>query len=797
MLLIAICFGSSCKSTRNLKEGQYLLRKNVLKVESNKAITRKGELNDALSSLVVQKPNSYSVGLFPYKLWLYNFRYKRYQKDKTAEEFQIKAKTVERPVLYDSALTRRSVQNMKGFLFNQGYFYASIKDTVKYNKKKATVVYTIQTGVSYVINAAELDVDDSTVKTMILESMSATFLTKGKPYNSSLLESERSRISDYLRNRGYYKFNQDNISFKLDTVNRDYFRNFENPFESAINFVTLQDKAKKQPSLNVYVVVRQGDQPEAYQTYGIGAVKIYPDFIDTSDINDPTMIQTRVDSVTFRYHKYYVREQVILNHIFLLKDDLYSQRNYDRTITRLNDLGIFQYVRVVFVEDTSKPFEKRLRCIIALNPVRKYDFTTNYEVTNATTYALGNSLTISARNKNLFRGANQLSLSVTGGIELGYDSKIKGNLFDKFYLFSKNIGFNANLELPKFLSPIAKKRFNRFNTPRTIFGLGFTQLDRVTLFRLTGFNSNFTYNWKQSQTKTWDLTPVFVNVLQLPYISPLFQTRLDSNNYLKKTYSNNFIEGEILSFTYANQNTRRLHLSYSYIKASVEEAGGLVAGIVGISKPAEGNFLNTYQQYVKLDIDARRYIPLFSSLLAGRAYAGVGLPYNKSTTLPYVKQYFSGGPYSVRGWRVRSLGPGSYKQVDTLKGANIVDLTGDIKLEANLEYRFDIVQLFGGAMKLNGAAFTDAGNIWLAQPSSDYPGGEFKFSKLGKDIAMSSGVGVRLDIGGLFVLRFDGAVPIKKPTSTKPGGFVLDELFSSKGWAGDNLILNVAIGYPF
>ncbi|RYE13222.1 MAG: hypothetical protein EOP51_30165, partial [Sphingobacteriales bacterium] len=178
-----------------------------------------------------------------------------------------------------------------------------------------------------------------------------------------------------------------------------------------------------------------------------------------------------------------------------------------------------------------------------------------------------------------------------------------------------------------------------------------------------------------------------------------------------------------------------------------------------------------------------------------RFYGGIGKPYGNSQVLPYIKQYFVGGAYSIRGWRIRQLGPGSY--TDSSRALNLIDRTGDIKLELNGEYRFDVVQMFAGAIKLKGALFADAGNIWLANKSAAYPGGEFAFNKLGHDIAVSTGTGARLDIGGFFVVRFDVAFPVKNPAYPENGGWVANQFFGYRTWARDNLVYNFAINYPF
>lgn len=795
-ILALLFLNASCNPTKHVADGDFLLRRNTLKLKSDRTLTNKGELSDALTSLIIQKPNTYFFGIIPYKVALYNFRYKRYQKDTAAINFQRNLKTVERPVVFDSVLANRSAQHMQSYLFNQGYFYSRVQDTALIKGKKLNAVYQVETGLRYLINKTQLDIDDSLVERFVAGAAAQTVLKNGIPFSMALAEEERSRIANVLRNNGYYKFTQDNIHIVVDTFNKALLRDAANPFESAINFLASQHTERK-PTVDVKIIIRKESEPNAYRRYRIGKLRVYPDFVDRNDINDSTMFDFTNGNITFRYHKYFVREKVLLHQIFMRPGDYYTQDNYDLTITKLNELGLFQYVQTYIIEDSTLADDQNLRFIILMNPTKRYDFSVNYEVTNGTTYILGNNVGLTFRNRNLLKGANQLSISLTGGIELGYSKDAASNFLNRFYLLSRNAGLNTTLTFPKFIAPFSFKAFRGKAQPRTILGLGTNLLDRVDYFTLTNTAANITYNWNQSNTNTWDLSPAFMNILRLPRIADTFQRRLDSNEFLRNSYRQSFIEGESLYFTFSNSNGPHAARHYSYIKAGIEESGGLLSAI-----NTAINLTNSlglpYSQYVKIEADARHYLPRKHATVAIRLFMGFGIPYDKSSTLPYIKQYFVGGPYSLRGYRVRQLGPGSFYNPNTTQSFNYVDRTADIKIEASAEYRFGIVQLFGGALHLNGAAFVDAGNIWLAKPSVDYPGGEFALDKIGKDITVSAGLGARFDISGLFVLRLDEGFPIKNPNYPVNGNWVLDRIRPlSQDWRNNNLVLHIAIGYPF
>lgn len=793
LLLLSLWVTTGCNTTKNLKDGQYLLRQNSIKLKYQQNITRKGELKDNIQKVIDQKPNHYFLGMFPVKLWLYNMNPKKYEKDTI--NFQLKSNTVERPIIFDSSLMRRSAQNIKSYLYNQGYFYAQVKDTVKFKKKKAYITYDIKTGFSYLINKVDFSsgVADSAIKQFIDDTKDESFLQKGSDFSFSLFESERSRITSVLRDKGYFKFSQENILFELDTANKALLRGADNPFESAINFIALQKNAKR-PTTDIKVIISKEDEPDAYKRYVISKVEMYPDYKSRSDLRDSTMIRKEYGRIAFKYHDYYVHEKVLQKHIYLTPGKYYSQTDYDNTITKLNELGIFQFLRVSFREDTSLG-NRFLICRIEANKNQKHTLATNYEVSNGTNYLFGTSLTETFRDINVAKGANLLTITANGGIELPPDT---GNhYFKNLFIQTKYYGLNASLDFPKFIAPISASKFSTTNLPHTIISIGTNLIDRVDYFTLVNDNLNFKYNWRETPTKTWDFSPAFINIIRLPKESDSFKARLDQNEFLRNSYKENFIEGENLSFTFSNQE-RKHGQNYSYLSAGVEEAGALLSAVNGVGASLNDLFRIKYAQYTKFDLDAKHYFSRPHSTFVLRFNAGVGLPYGQSSALPYIKQYYAGGPYSLRGWRIRSLGPGSSNDSSVLNNSIYIDRTGDIKLEFNSEFRFDIVQLFAGFIKLNGAFFADAGNIWLARKDPGFPGGEFKFSTLGQDVATDVGAGARFDIASFITLRFDLAFPIKKPYVFENSGWVVNQInFGDPTWRSNNLVLNIAIGYPF
>ncbi len=798
-ILVLFLF-TGCRSVKYMPEGQHLLWKNKLVLTSDKVMTNKGEIKDNLDRITVQKPNSNYLGIsptkVPMKLWRYNRRYKKLH----SRPDSLLPKSVERPSIFDSTTLPRSVQNMKSYLFNQGYFYAKVRDTVIFRKKKAIVTYYVNAGSNYLINKVNYKVDDSAIKRIVVSHTSGTALEKGKEFTFSMLEEERSRITAIVNNHGYRRFSLENVTFKIDTMEKSIFRVAGSPFENAVNFIS-QTKSNKKGTIDIDVNIRRNDDTLCYNKYTVSGITVYPDFNGINDQTDPHMIVREVNGIEFKYHKEYVRPNVLYEHIFMNPGNLYSKENEDKTAAKLGELGIFQYIRL-------QPRENRVtrdsvEYNIFLSRAQKHDFSTNYEISNGSTYSLGNSVSLNYHNRNFMRGANILSISLSGGLETFYYDNLPGEVYDRFKILTKYYGANASIDFPKFLAPINHSLFSRSNLPHTIISGGENVIHRVDYFRLLNSSATFSYNWHETDIKTWGLTPAFVNIIRLPEVdkSDSFRKLLAANEYLKNSYKQTFIEGEAITFK-IDDNAKKHGINYSYIRLAFEEAGSIVSIIDKVGAATYGADTISYSQYTKFDFDARHYFTLRRSVLAFRMYGGLGTPYGNSTTLPYIKQYFAGGPYSLRGWRIRTLGPGSYHAPADSAGASTqisqIDRTGDIKLELNGEYRFPIAPLFAGALKMNGALFADAGNIWLANEEPKYPGGEFALNKLGQDLAVDVGAGTRFDIASFLTIRVDIAVPVKKPYIFTNGGWVIKDIdFSNPTWRTDNVILNISIGYPF
>jgi len=782
---------SGCNTTKNLPDGKYLLVKNDVVLHTSREVKNRGEIKDNLIRLELQKPNSRIFLLnIPSKLNYYNFRYKKYH-DKPDS---LLPKHIERPVIFDTSLIGRTDQNMTNYLFNLGYYYTRIKDTFYVKRNKAYVTHHVYTGGSYKINNVNYNVPDTTIKNILELTRVNSNFKKGKDYSISLVDEERSRIVKEIRNNGYFHFNLENIvTFSLDTFDKSFFTTAVSPFEGAVNY--LKNEAES-PELkeDAEVIIRLGDDKSAFSRHTIGSVKIYPDFNSAADFTDTTLIVKSLNGDSFFYHKPYVNQGVLYNHIQITPGSYYSQDDHEKTFSQLNELGIFQYIKIIFTENPSRPFV--LDCSILMSPIKKYDFLANSEVSSGTTYDLGLSGSLNVHNKNFLKGANLLTIGVNGGLEYSYNPNYGKDAFSHFQVLTQYVGLNASLDFPKFISPVGSNSFSGGNAPHTIISGGLNLIDRQDYFKMINTSFNYAYNWKKSGTITWSLSPVFFNIIRMPYETDSFTRHLQQFPFLEKSYKPNFIEGENISFTY-NDIDKKKNRNYSYLRLAIEESGGLLSSLNQVGVALNNLYTINVAQYTKFDFDARHFFTFKTSSLAFRFSGGIGVPYDQSVTLPYIKQYFAGGPYSLRGWQVRTLGPGSYFDPAN-EGSTTIDLTADIKLEFTGEYRFLITPLFANALKLNGALFGDAGNIWLAHKDNSFPGGDFELNTLGQSVAADAGAGLRFDFATFLTVRFDVAMPIKKPYVGTNNGWVFNQIaFTDPTWRTNNIVLQFAIGYPF
>jgi outer membrane protein assembly factor BamA len=798
MVLCMLLLLSACNTTRYLPQDKYLLWNNKVELKSPEKIKDRGIMTDQITSVITHRPNQKILGVFPNKLWLYNVRRKKYEND--PENFQLKSKTVEAPVILDSVQIEKSRENIRRLLFNLGYFYAKVSDTVVFNEKKAEVRYRINTGINYAIDTVRYYAADSTLLALMIQHKDQTVLQKGTHYTMALATAERSRLTHLIRNEGYFAFNDQYISVELDTLDKSYLTNVGNPFQLAMNSMGVKEHKGKR-SLDVDVLLRDPDTIN-HQKYVINDIRVYALGLTQSEIErgDTAMMMFPYEDKHFYYRGRFIKPKVLNDNILFHTNTYYSEFSEITTFNRMNALGAFQNVRSFFrpMPDSIGLTQQKLNYILVLTPATKRFVNTTFDFVNSSN-GTGFNIGLSYQNRNLWKGANLFTISPKLGYEwFKYEDSKTGT--------AREFGINFSLSFPKFMVPF-KVSTNRFEIPKTSISLGYNFISRTNYFNLSNISSTFGYTWKETQYKMWVVNPVFFNVFKKSNVSESFQERLNANPYLAKSYQDIFIEGENIAYIF--NNLGRSKRGYGYFRIGLEEAGGLMSAVDWATRSVtkdrrsitDALGVADISQYVKVDADFRYYFTRHKSTYANRLSIGVGVPYGSSQVLPYVKQYFVGGAYSLRGWRLRTLGPGSYKDTSQTNANNnglFVDQTGDIKIEFSTEYRFDMFKLFAGFLDMKGAVFLDGGNIWSINKNDPRPGAVFEFSeKLWHDVALSTGVGIRALIS-FIVIRGDFGMPIKNPQMMTNDGWVLKNInFSDPTWRKNNIVFQLAIDYPF
>ena len=767
-ILIALC---SCSATKFLKENESLYTGAEVKLDPQGKVGGKKEVAEALEELLQPKPNFSILGARP-RLWIY-YKVGEPEKEKGLKHW-LRNKVGEPPLLFSDVRPDRIQNTLQNELFNMGFFDAEVSYDIEKKEKTTSVDYIATFSAPYTIKEIVFPTDSSDLSAKIRVLEEETLLQTGKRFDLDELQEERQRIENALKDQGFYYFNTDHLIFETDS--------------------TVGDK-----EVNLYLKVKENIPPQALNIYKINKIDIYPDYSFAMAANRRLQPPVVEDSMNYYEENSMFRPQVITNSILLRRGEIYSRELHNKSLHRLTGLGTFKYVSMRFDDDSVNQW---LNTRVYLTPLKKKSLRFQVELVSKSNNFLGPGVELTYTNRNLFRGAELLQVSLTSSFE----TQVSGQ--QNTPLNSFEIGLQGSLEIPRFITPFNLRSKYKY-VPQTRIGAGVSVLNRVEYFRMRSFNFNYGFLWKEATTVRHELIPVDINFVKLTEQGPLFKPLLESNPFLARTYQDQFIIGGRYSFTYNSKlkEENQEKDNNFYINANVDIAGNLLhllqSGVQEVESTDEQPYTifgSPYAQYGKFQVDFRHFYRLDKkNQLAYRLIAGIGLPYGNSSFLPYIKQFSAGGSNSIRAFRARSVGPGTYYN-DSINNSDVyIDQTGDIKLEGSLEYRFDIV----GALK--GAVFTDAGNIWLANEDSTRVGSKFDSKDFLEELAVGTGVGIRLDTD-FFVLRLDVAFPVRKlvplDASTSEGAatfeWVFDDIdFGSKSWRRENLVWNIAIGYPF
>ncbi len=779
VLLLPLLF-ISCSTTRLLKENENLLVKNTIKIDKKSTIT-----SEELKGYIQQKPNKKFLGVLRLSTWFY---LKKENAKQTKFNKWLYRTVGKKPVVLDTNISNNSVDQIRKYLDNKGYFNSEVYKTVKIQKKKAKVTYSVFLSKPYKIRNITYKIDDKRLHNLIREEESKSFVKNGNIYDAYTLDDERTRITKLVKNHGYYYFAKDYITFMIDSALKNYQLDIELDIEN------IRERSK----------TKAGEHTEReHRKYYFDRFFLFPDYKavrQDSLLADTLVFKPALDGKLINkepynfvyYDKLKIRPQVITRSIFMNTDDYYNLNDVDQTYKVLSDLRVYRFVNMHFyprkadslLDDNERGI---LDTYIQLGRSPVQSFSIEVEGTNsAGDPGLGANFVY--QNKNIFRGAEIFNLKLGGAAEM--QSRFGENTRTSFLFFNTfEMGIEASIYFPKFLIPVNAARFSKYFLPKTNINLGYNYQNRPDYLRhLT--NASFGYDWQESETKRHILFPVVINLVKIhPDTASEYWGVIENTNdqRLKNQYTDHLIPGLSYSFIYNTQKTSKTG-NFLYINPTFESAGNLIKLIdivVDAPKTEDGNhtlFNIQYAQFIRVDCDFRHYRALnYDQKLVYRTYLGAGFPYGNSTSLPFEKVFYGGGANGMRGWESRTLGPGAYKDTAAVE----FEKNGDIQIELNMEYRFPIYKIFKGAI------FADVGNIWLNKKSDEMPGGEFNFNTFYKQLAIDAGLGLRLDFS-FFVFRLDGAIQVGDPARKN------DKYWFSFGKLSlPNILWNFGIGYPF
>ncbi|MCB0707486.1 MAG: BamA/TamA family outer membrane protein [Saprospiraceae bacterium] len=750
VILLGLILLCSCSATRHLSPEQQLFAGSEIRFEKSNPPLNKRFLKSELLNLTRPKANK------PIRLGLYNLV--KEPKRQKGFKYWLKYKIGEAPVLYDPAAASRSRIILEKYLKDHGYLNAEVQLDTVVGSKKVQVIYDVSANQLFRINNIFLPKDSTVLDQLVRDNQQQSLLKKRQIYLAENLRLERSRLATIATQNGYYGVTEDDIYFYVDTSNYA-------------------------DSLDVYVRWKPDLDSTSFKKYLLGRTTVYPSYSLVNSNNIPDTIF--YDDLIIIEDAHYFNSELLRSAIRGKKGYIYDGRLQTSTINYLQNLDVFKFINL----KTEKRIENGryyLDRIFYLTPTSfrnvRYDFEAN---TRSGSY-LGILAAANYANRNWLGGAENLgyNFSIGGETQIGNPSRFINTL---------EVSAGISLAIPRLFTPFYKPKLYKDYVARTRFNLSDAFQIRTGFFNLNRLTAQIAYDWRTNRNIRHLLTPISISHNQTFNIDSVFQQQLDQSILLRSSLENIFILGGQYQFTYSNQDIGKIK-PYFFFSSNFEMAGNIPFALANLISPNEkpyGVLGSPFSQFLKLYLDGRYYFQRRTHTWANRLAAGVVVPYGNVDVAPYSEQFFIGGSTSLRAFHLRELGPGSYVNPD-IQELNFFDQTGNIKLELNTEYRFDLFSYF------KGAVFFDAGNIWLLnQTIGDNQGGQFRFDTFLDEIAVGTGLGLRVDFD-FFLIRLDGAFPLRKPVYNQGFAWTFKQLnFLDKAWRTDNLVWHLAIGYPF
>ena len=715
----------SCSTTRVLGDGQFRLADNKVVVDNDRKFNTK-----EIESYIKQKPNSYIIfGWNPF-LNIYNWSGKN--ADKGINKFLRKIGTA--PVVYQPSQVEASVENINRHLEYLGYYGSDVRSEVRVNGKRVTVTYSVTLGRRYRIGNVSFAVPDGEFKDDFYADTAAVSIRPGDFLSEDALEKETERAASMFRRKGYFGFTKNYFSFEADTLARR---------DTADLLMTVKEYTRNQTA----------EYARPHRKYFFGDVSISYD-------NDLKF-----------------NDRVLKNICTIRPGAMYDEREVNTTYSRLSALRLFSGVNVALNPRDSGIVD----CDISLTKSRMQGFKVNLEGSTNSTGLIGISPQVSYYHKNIFHGGQWLNLGFLGNFQFKYDDRsVKSNEF----------GVSAGLSFPEFLG-LPNSIFHGPSLPRTEINASYNYQNRPEYTR-NMISTSYGYSGSLRNGKFfYQFYPIQAKIVRLTNLDPNFYTTLSGNPFMRDAYQNHFDVGSGLVAYYTTSTALVPKETYEYARLQLDASGNVLSLFNKAMKNDEyGSRLiwNTpYSQYIRTELTLGKTFVFGKNggqALAIRLLGGVGYAYGNSSTIPFEKQFYSGGANSMRGWQARSLGPGNSKADTTFV---IPSQTGDVKLEANLEYRFPMF------WKLCGAVFTDVGNIWTLKETDGDDGSHthFDLKNLAASLAADWGIGLRVDLNFL-ILRLDMGMKVYDPSLGTARWRSPSQWLKKDGYT-----LHFGVGYPF
>jgi outer membrane protein assembly factor BamA len=708
-------------------------------------------VREELNGTITPKPNGNLLGMYP-KLAVYS----NIDPTKEPKGFfgRMKKKYAEAPVLLSQVAIEDNKKRLSNILFARGYLQSDVKHTIRTKERKATITYELIPGPRYTVRNLIYPADTSVMSHLIRKDSSNSKINRGSYFDFDMFKDERNRIDTYLKDSGFYFFIPEYLIFRVDSLH--------------------------QGGADLYLSYIKEMPDNAKHPWTINSVSIYGNYTLERDsaIRSQDGKKTKEFTVVDQMERY--RTDLYRRTVLLREGQLYNKSLQNLTIERLMNLQNFRFVRSVYFPDSTG--KKELASRLYLTPAAKRSLKFELSGESKSNNFVGSALSIKFKNLNLFRGAEILEATVGGGYEMQVGGKQQN-------ASAITLNGDVSLYVPKLLPVFTvKTRKNPF-VPRTFFTVGAEYIRRPEQYTLRSLKLAAGYYWKLGKSVEHKLRVLQINSISPSGITPSFDSVLNQDPALKASFEKQLVVGPRYQYIY--NNTHRTNRRFNYI---ADLQAGTAGNFLSLLLPAEVDTPGSKKiggtpvsQFIKAQADLRGYLHVTNKITwVNRFLVGAVYSYGNSTIAPYNEQFAIGGSSSIRAFRLRTLGPGSYHTPEAVFQANEA---GEIKLEMNSEWRFHVWKFF------HVATFADAGNIWNFKDVPGKPGSGINgfFSEM----AMGGGVGIRLDFS-IMALRFDLAFPLRKPWYPEGERWVLDEFnFGNKTWRNENMILNIGIGYPF